>query len=220
MTSIETVLLDLDGTLVDSVFLHAVTWKAAFRDVGLTVPSHRLHRAIGMGGDRLVAHVAGESAEKAVGDEVRARHSQYLDDHFGEITPTDGAGELLETLRERGFTVVLASSADKALSERLIEVLDGAGRHLHESIAGEEAEASKPASDLLQVALRSVEAESAVMIGDAVWDVESAKNAGVPCIGMLTGGFGEAEMREAGAVEVYDSPRDLLEHLDESIITR
>ena len=148
------------------------------------------------------------------------RSPEYLDDHFSELTPTDGAGELLEGLRAGGFTLVVASSADKKLSERLIEVLDGAGRHLHESVAGEQAESSKPAADLLQVALKSVDATSAVMIGDAVWDVESAKNAGVPCIGMLTGGFGEAELREAGAVEVYDSPRDLLEHLDDSIMTR
>ena len=220
MTSINTVLLDLDGTLVDSVFVHAVTWKAAFRDVGLNVPTHHLQRSIGMGVDRLVTHVAGESAERAVGDEARSRHDTHLDERFGEIVPTDGAAELLETLKSRGLTLVLASSAPKELSERLLEVLDGAGRHLDRTVAGGEADASKPAGDLLEVALDSVDAESAVMIGDTVWDVKAAQDAGVRCIGLLTGGVSEAELREAGAVEVYDSPRDLLDHLDQSVITR
>ncbi len=213
MPAIETVLLDLDGTLVDSVFLHTTAWKAAFRDVGVTAPSHRIHRAIGMGGDRLVAHVAGDSVESAMGDELRERHQQCIDERFSEITPTDGAGELLEALRERGLTVVLASSADKELSERLLDLLDGAGRHLHESVAGGDAEHSKPDPDLVETALEAVDADSAVMIGDSVWDVEAAAKAGVACIGLLCGGFGEAELREAGAIAVFDSPRDLLDHL-------
>ncbi len=218
--STETVLLDLDGTLVDSVFVHATAWKAAFRDVGVTVASHHVHRAIGMGGDRLVTHVAGRAVEDAVGDEVRERHQRYLDERFGDISATDGAADLLEALHDRGLTLVLASSADKELSERLLGLLDGAGHHLHASVAGGDAEQSKPAPDLLDVALAEVDATSAVMIGDAVWDVESAAKAGVPCIGLLTGGFGEAELREAGAVGVYDSPRDLLDHLDETPLAR
>jgi len=213
VTTIETVLLDLDGTLVDSVFVHTTAWKAAFRDIGVTASSHHIHRAIGMGGDRLVTEVAGESVENAMGDEVRERHQQHLDERFADITPTDGAGELLEALRERGFTVVLASSADKELSERLLDLLDGAGRHLHESVAGGDAEQSKPDPDLLETALESVDGGTAMMIGDSVWDVEAAKSAGVPCIGLLCGGFGEAELREAGATAVFDSPRDLLDHL-------
>lgn len=217
--SIDTVLLDLDGTLVDSVYVHTTAWKAAFRDVGVTVASHHVQRAIGMGGDRLVAHVAGQSVEDAMGDEVRERHQRYLDERFHDLSATDGAGELLEALRGKGFNVVLASSADKELSERLLELLDGAGQHLHESIAGAEAEHSKPEPDLIEVALESVDATSAVMIGDAVWDVEAAAKAGVPCVGLLTGGFGSAELLEAGAVAVYDSPRELMAHLDEAPFT-
>ncbi len=218
--STETVLLDLDGTLVDSVYVHTTAWKAAFRDVGVTVASHHVQRAIGMGGDRLVAHVAGQSVQDAMGDEVRDRHQRYVDERFSDISATDGAGELLEALRTKGFTVVLASSAAKELSERLLELLDGAGQLLHESVAGGEADHSKPDPELLEVALQSVEATSAVMIGDAVWDVEAAAKAGVPCVGLLTGGFGEAELREAGAVAVYDSPRELMKHLDEAPFTR
>ena len=217
--SIDTVLLDLDGTLVDSVYVHTTAWKLAFRDVGVTVASHHVQRAIGMGGDRLVAHVAGQSVEDAMGDEVRERHQRYLDERFHDLSATDGAGELLEALRTKGFNVVLASSADKELSERLLELLDGAGQHLHESIAGAEAEQSKPEPDLIEVALESVDATRAVMIGDAVWDVEAAAKAGVPCVALLTGGFGSAELLEAGAVAVYDSPRELMAHLDEAPFT-
>lgn len=217
--STDTVLLDLDGTLVDSVYVHATAWKLAFRDVGVTVASHHVQRAIGMGGDRLVAHVAGQSVEDAMGDEVRERHQRYLDERFHDLGPTDGAGELLEALRDKGFNVVLASSADKELSERLLELLDGAGQHLHESIAGAEAEQSKPEPDLIEVALESVDATHAVMVGDAVWDVEAAAKAGVPCVALLTGGFGSAELLEAGAVAVYDSPRELMAHLDEAPFT-
>ncbi len=217
--STDTVLLDLDGTLVDSVYVHTTAWKAAFRDVGVTVASHHVQRAIGMGGDRIVAHVAGQSVEDAMGDEVRERHMRYVDERFHDISATDGAGELLEALRQKGFAVVLASSADKELSERLLELLDGAGQHLHESIAGAEAEHSKPEPDLIEVALESVDATRAVMIGDAVWDVEAAARAGVRCVGLLTGGFGSAELLEAGAVAVYDSPRELMAHLDEAPFT-
>lgn len=217
---IDTVLLDLDGTLVDSVYQHTTAWRAAFRDVGVDVAAHRLHRSIGMGGDRLVAAVAGESVENAVGDEVRARHKERLDERFHEIVATDGAVELLEELRTRGFTLVLASSADKELSERLLEIVEGAGPLLHDRVAGGDADESKPAPDLLEVALGSHDPERTVMLGDTVWDVESAARAGVACIGLRTGGISTAELLEAGAVSVHDTPRDLLEHLDETVLAR
>ncbi|WP_341231401.1 HAD family hydrolase [Nocardioides salarius] len=217
---IDTVLLDLDGTLVDSVYQHTAAWRAAFRDVGVDVASHRLHRSIGMGGDRLVTAVAGESVENAVGDEVRARHKEHLDERFHEIVATDGAVELLEELRTRGFTLVLASSADKELSERLLEVVEGAAPLLHDRVAGGDADESKPAPNLVEVALGSVSPDRAVMLGDTVWDVESAARAGVACLGLRTGGISTAELLEAGAASVHDTPRDLLEHLDETLLGR
>ena len=217
---IDTVLLDLDGTLVDSVYQHTTAWRAAFRDVGVDVASHRIHRSIGMGGDRLVAAVAGESVENAVGDEVRARHKERLDERFHEIVATDGAAELLEELRTRGFTLVLASSADKELSERLLDRVEGGASLLHDRVAGGDADESKPAPDLVEVALGSVDPQRAVMLGDTVWDVESAGRAGVACLGMHTGGISTAELLEAGAASVHDTPRDLLEHLDETLLGR
>ncbi|MGZ4451186.1 MAG: HAD family hydrolase [Nocardioides sp.] len=213
--AIDTVVLDLDGTLVDSAYVHALAWKAAFRDVGVDVATHRLHRAIGMGGDRLVAHVAGERVESAVGDAVRDAHLRHLEDRFHEIVPTDGAAELLEGLRARQVTLVLASSSDEKLTSRLLGVVDGAEQLFHAIVTGSEPGESKPSGDLVEQALAGVEGQRALMVGDAVWDARAAAEAGVPCVALLSGGFCEAELRKAGAVGVFSDPRDLLEHLDD-----
>ena len=216
MSGIDTVVLDLDGTLVDSVYVHVLAWQAAFAEVGVEAPAARIHRHIGMGGDRLVAEVAGQVVEDAIGDEVRARHAQQLDDLFGRIHPTEGAGVLLDSLRSHDFRVVLASSSDRALTERLLGLLEGGGDLLESVISGSDASESKPGGELIEVALESVDAERAVVIGDAVWDVRAAQAAGVPCIGLLSGGIAEAELRDAGAVAVYTSPADLAAHLQET----
>lgn len=212
-----TVVLDLDGTLVDSVYVHVLAWQAAFRDVGLHVPAHRLHRLIGVGGDRLVTLAAGEAVERALGDELRSRHPARLDDLFHRIVPTEGAAELLETLRERDLEIVLASSSERELTDRLLDVL-GEARHLLEDVvSGADAEASKPAGDLITTALeaadRSPGADATVVVGDAVWDVAAARDAGVRCVGLLTGGITEAELLAAGAVAVHETPAALAEHV-------
>lgn len=211
---VTTVVLDLDGTLVDSVYVHTVAWAAAFRAVGVVVPSARLHRLIGMGGDRLVAAAAGQVVEDSVGDEVRARHAAEIDALFHRITPADGAVELLEALRDRGLKIVLATSGDREQTDRLLDLLGSARTVLDATVTGSDAERSKPAGDLLEVALAEVEADSAVLIGDAVWDVRAATEAGLPCIALLTGGFSAAELHEAGARDVVDSPRTLAERLE------
>lgn len=210
--AIDTVVLDLDGTLVDSVYVHVLAWQAAFRDVGITASGVRLHRAIGMGGDRLVTAVAGEQAESAVGDEVRARHPEHLDRLFGSITPTRGASDLLDELRAHRIDVVLASSGDRDLTSRLLGLIDAADL-LQETVTGSDARSSKPSGELIEVALDSVDVGRSVVVGDAVWDVRSARDAGVPCIGLLCGGISEAELRDAGAVAVFDDPASLAEHL-------
>ncbi|GAA5143865.1 HAD family hydrolase [Nocardioides marinquilinus] len=212
MTPPSTVVLDLDGTLVDSVPVHVLAWQAAFRAVGVAVPTHRVHRAIGMGGDRLVAQVAGEEVERAHGDRLRELHPAELDRLFGRIRPAEGASALLATLAERGVTVVLASSSEQALTDRLLGLVDGADR-LDRVITGSDAEQSKPDGELVATALASVGDAAAVLVGDAVWDVAAARDAGVPCVGVLTGGIGEAELRGAGAVGVHESAQVLAELL-------
>jgi len=210
---IDTVVLDLDGTLVDSVYVHAACWKRAFQDVGLDIATYRIHRAIGMGGDRLVTEVAGAATERAVGDKVREMHARHLDERFGEIVALDGASALLAALDKRGLKVVLASSSDRELTDRLLDLVEGSWR-LSVRISGGETSASKPAPDPIELALRRVDAGGAVVIGDSVWDVQSASGAGVPCVGVLTGGFSAAELQAAGAVLVADSPQSLADDLE------
>lgn len=209
---VDTVVLDLDGTLVDSVYVHTLAWKAAFRDVGIDVPASRIHRAIGMGGDRLVGHVTSDSVETAMGETVRSQHASHLGERFHEIVSTDGAVELLDALRSAGLTAILASSSDRDLTHRLLGVLEGADTLLHEVVTGSDTDESKPSGQLVA---RAVElgGNRAVVIGDAVWDVASAHDAGVPCLTVLSGGISEAELREAGAVDVFASPRQLAEGL-------
>ncbi len=212
--NIDTVVLDLDGTLVDSVYVHVSAWHTAFCEVGVEVPTFRIHRAIGMGGDRLVTQVAGAAVEQALGDTVRELHARHFDERFGQVTALDGAGELLEGLRDRGLKVVLASSGDQSMTDRLLELVDHTDA-LQERISGSDAERSKPAPDLIEVALESVGGQRALVVGDAVWDVESARKAELPCFALLTGGFSADELRSAGAVDVLETPRDLVNRLDE-----
>jgi phosphoglycolate phosphatase-like HAD superfamily hydrolase len=214
--SIDTVVLDLDGTLVDSVYIHVTCWKSAFADVGVEVPSYRIHRAIGMGGDRLVTEVAGPAVEHALGDTVRAMHARHFSERFGLITALDGASELLEDLRRRGLKPVLASSGNQQLTDQLLELIEDSSVLL-ERISGEEVEASKPAPELVEVALETVDAAGALVVGDTVWDVEAAAKAGVPCVALLSGGLSEVELSTAGAVAVFASPRDLLDNFDRAL---
>ncbi len=214
--AINTVILDLDGTLVDSVYVHVLAWQRAFRDVGVQVSGATLQRLIGMGGDRLVTAAAGHRVEDALGDELRARHPVHLDELFDRISPTDGALELLEALHGRGFTTVLATSSDAELTDRLLGVVEGARALIGSITTGADADSSKPSGDLVEVALGDRDAARAVMVGDATWDVESAADAGVPCIGLLTGGVSEAELRGAGAVAVHADPRELARLVSET----
>lgn len=213
--TVDTVVLDVDGTLVDSVYAHVSAWMRAFRGVGVPVEGWRIHRAIGMGGDRLVAAVAGQTVEDAVGDEARQLHDQEYDDLVGGVLQLPGADALLETLRQRGFTVVLASSGTKVQTEQALELLERSD--LADAwVCSADVESSKPAPDLIGVALERVGGGSAVMVGDAVWDVEAARRAGLDAIGLRCGGFGEAELRDAGAISVFESPRDLVERFETS----
>lgn len=211
------VVLDLDGTLVDSVYQHVVSWQAAFHDVGLHVSSVRIHEAIGMGGDRLVAAVAGDSAENAVGDEVRRLHDTYFRAGLRTICPLDGAPELVEALADRGHRVVLASSSEAGLVDELLDIV-GIGHRLHAVVTGSDEAASKPAPDLVALAVERAGGGSGVVVGDATWDVESAVAAGLEAIGLRSGGVSAERLLAAGAAAVHDGPRDLLEHLDAGLL--
>jgi phosphoglycolate phosphatase-like HAD superfamily hydrolase len=213
------VVLDLDGTLVDSVYQHVTAWHAAFHDVGRHVSAVRIHEAIGMGGDRLVAHVAGESAEAAVGDDVRALHDRHFRGALRTICALDGASELVETLAAQGHTLVLASSSEKDLVEELLDLVD-VRRHLAAVVTGSDGLPSKPDADMVRTAMSRAGGGNAIAIGDAVWDALAAEAAGIACIGLHSGGIGAERLRSAGASWVYDGPRDLLQRLSESPLRR
>jgi HAD superfamily hydrolase (TIGR01509 family) len=213
VTNAEAVLLDLDGTLVDSVYVHAVAWREAFRDVGLDVPTYRLHRAVGMGGDKLVTAVAGDAVEHSMGDVVRKLHDQIFQERLPEVRAIAGATELLGACRDRGLRMVLASSSPPELTDTLLSMVDCS--HLIDAVVCGDEAPSKPAPDLVERALERALTSQAFLVGDAVWDVDAAARAGVPCIGVLTGGYSKAELRGAGAVAVFDTPLTLAANLDE-----
>ena len=218
MSSPRIAVLDVDGTLVDSNYQHALAWHRAFRALGETYPIWRIHRLIGMGGDQLVAALGGDEVEERIGEQARERWVREVDPMMAETALLPGARELLVALKERGHRVVLASSGKPHHVERALDLLD-AREIADDWTTSDDVEETKPAPDLLQVALKKlgepVDAPSMV-IGDSVYDVEAANNAGMPAIVVRSGGFGDDELRDAGALAIYDTPGDLAEALDET----
>jgi HAD superfamily hydrolase (TIGR01509 family) len=210
--------LDVDGTLVDSNYQHALAWYRALRRVGETYPVWRLHRLIGMGGDQLVTALGGEDLERRVGDEARELQGKEVDALIDEMSLLPGARDLLLAVKERGHRLVLASSGQERHVDAFLDKLDA--RDIADAwTSSADVEASKPAPDLLHVALEKLGAApdaAAVMAGDSVWDVEAAKNAGMPALVVRSGGFGDDELRNAGAIALYDTPGDLAAALDDT----
>lgn len=206
------VVLDLDGTLVDSVYEHVTAWHAAFHDVGLHVSATRLHEAIGMGGDRLVAHVAGAPAETAVGDDLRTLHDDYFRATLRTVCGLDGASELVEALARQGHRLVLVSSSEADLVDDLLDLVD-VRRHLTAVVTGSDGTASKPAPDSVTLAVERAGGGPAIVVGDATWDALAAAAAGATAIGLRSGGIDTARLEAAGASRVHDGPRDLFEQL-------
>jgi HAD superfamily hydrolase (TIGR01549 family) len=206
----DAVLFDIDGTLVDSTYHHAVAWHRAFTRLGDPPPMWRLHRAIGMGGDKLVAHVAGDETEARHGDKLRDYWRQEYLELREEVQPLRGAAELVRRLSDR-YRVALASSGDPEFSREAIDLL-GVGHQISVLTTSEDVDASKPEPDLLGATLdRMGEIGRAVFVGDTPYDVEAARRAGMGCIALLTGGFSRAELTEAGAVLVVDSLSELVD---------
>ncbi|MGZ4636390.1 HAD family hydrolase [Oryzihumus sp.] len=206
----DTVLLDVDGTLMDTTYHHAIAWHRAFRSCGVDVPIWRVHRAIGMGGDRLVAEVAGDDVEERLGDELRQAWEREYEPLRAEVAPLPHAHDLIARLKDTGFRVALASSGKPDHTRQAVSLLE-AEDLLDAVTTAEDAQESKPAADILQVALREAGGRHAIMVGDSPYDVEAAARIGAPCVAVRTGGFGVDELTGAGAVLVVDGPGDLLD---------
>jgi HAD superfamily hydrolase (TIGR01509 family) len=210
-------ILDVDGTLVDTNYHHTIAWYRALRQHAQHVAVWRIHRHIGMGGDKLVGAVCGEEVEAELGDAIRAAEGPLYMAMIDEVEPLAGARALIGALGELGHRVVLASSAKAPELERYLDLLDA--RSLVDAwTSSADVEATKPDPDLVHAALAAVDGEpaDAVMVGDTPWDVEAARRAGVPTVAVLTGGFSEAELREAGAIAVFDSIEALREGLGQT----
>lgn len=207
-----TAIFDIDGTLVDTNYQHALAWYRAFRQHGVVMPIWQIHRAIGIGSDRVVELLAGEQIEQELGETLRAAEGPLYQEMIDEVEPMNGAHELLRDLKRAGHPVILASSAEEKEAERYIELLDAA-EFVDGYTTSADVKETKPEPDIVHAAIEKAGGGPAVMIGDSTWDCKAATRAQLPSIGVLTGGFSEQELTEAGATIVFDSVEHLREHL-------
>jgi HAD superfamily hydrolase (TIGR01549 family) len=213
------VLLDLDGTLVDTNYHHGLAWYRAFRAHGIVLPLWRIHRHVGMGGDLLVPALIGDERDGEIGDDLRTAHGEEYDRLVDEVSALDGAHELLATLHRRGHEIVLASSSQERYLDHYLELLD-ARELVDAATTADDVETSKPAPDLIQVAKGKARTRAVSMIGDSPWDIEAARRAGLPCIALLTGGYSERELLDDGAEVVFASLPELCARLGETSLDR
>ena len=221
MTAKPGVLFDVDGTLVDTTYLHAVAWWEALRQQDHDVPMAEIHRGIGMGSDKILDHLLGADRDKAADEDLTTAHDVLYGAWWERLRPLPGAPELLRTCAERGLAVVLASSAKERELGILREVID-ADDAITAATSSSDAEQSKPAPDILEAALHQsgVDPRRCVFVGDSIWDVKAAAKLDIPCIGLVCGGTSAAELREAGAIATYDDPAALLRELESSAIAK
>ncbi len=210
-------IFDVDGTLVDSTYHHALAWQRAFREHAVELPMWRIHREIGKGGDRLVPDLAGAEVEAAHGEALRELEGARFRELIEEVRPLDGARELLVGCAERGWRVALASSGKPEEIARYLRLIGVEG--LPDAvISSGDVETTKPAPDVLHLAHEraapDLAAEAVLVVGDATWDCEAARRAAMTPVGVLCGGFSRHELHEAGAVAVFATLGELLGALD------
>jgi HAD superfamily hydrolase (TIGR01549 family) len=208
-------ILDIDGTLVDSNYQHAIAWYRALRQHGHVLPIWRIHRHIGMGSDQLVASLCGDEIEDRQGDDIRDAEKALYMALIDEVEPLAGARDLIADLKRMGRRIVLASSAKPDEVEHYLDLLDARGLADAWTTAGD-VESTKPEPDLVHAALEHAGTDAAVMVGDSTWDCEAAKRAGVETVAVLTGGFSDQELRDAGAIAVFRSIEELRRRLSDT----
>jgi phosphoglycolate phosphatase-like HAD superfamily hydrolase len=209
-------LVDIDGTLVDSNDAHALAWVDAFASHGRNVPFERVRPLIGMGGDKLLAEVASLSESSAEGSAISdARKRIFKSEYMARLKPTRGGKRFTQWLIDAPFTVVIATSARKDEVRDLLSVCGGEA-FLDSATTSDDADHSKPDPDIVVAALHKaqVPADRVLMIGDTPYDIEAATRAGVGTVAFRCGGWSDEDLR--GALAIYDDPADLLDHLDHS----
>ncbi|BDI22581.1 HAD family hydrolase [Herbiconiux sp. L3-i23] len=218
---LQAVLFDIDGTLVDSNYLHVDAWMRAFAAVERYPDAAFVHEAIGLDSAKLLERLLGEEGETEVADRAKELHGEYYEASAERLRRFDGVRELFAAVRDRGFKVVLASSAPQEELDILLKVLE-ADDLIDAATTSSDVETAKPEPDVIGVALEKagVEPDEAIMVGDTRWDIEAARRAGVDTIAVLTGGRGKTELVEAGAVAVHTDVAELFEELDRSPIGR
>jgi HAD superfamily hydrolase (TIGR01549 family) len=207
-----TAILDIDGTLIDTNYQHALAWFRAFKRFEIVLPIWRIHRAIGMGGDHMIEALTGKEKEETLGDELRSAEKDLYQALIEEVQPFHGARDFIVDLKDRGNPVVLASSAKGGEVDHYLDLLDC--RDVVDSwTTSEDVQNTKPDPDLVLAAMEKVEGAGAVMVGDSTFDCEAAKRAGLQTVAVMTGGFSEDELTQAGAVAVFESIDDLSKNL-------
>jgi HAD superfamily hydrolase (TIGR01509 family) len=212
------VIFDVDGTLVDTTFIHTVCWSDALATAGHVVPMASIHHAIGMGSAELLDHLLPER-DTSSDDTMITAHLALYRQYWGRLCAFDKAAELLRACADRGHKVVLASSASTEELAALKDALD-ADDVIDIATSSSDAESGKPHPDILTAALEQsgLEPGSAVFVGDAVWDAEAAGKAGIAFVAVACGGTPAAELRAAGALETWRDPAELLDRIDDSAI--
>ena len=212
MTEHAGVLLDVDGTLVDTNYLHTLAWSRALIDRGEWAPMNAIHRSVGMGGDQLVAHLLGTSS-----DEASAAWRTRYDELSNDIRPFPFAKELVERLRSNGLKVALATSSPSDLLRRAMRAAGIEGL-IDAVTTADDVTSSKPDPAVFEVAMRmaGIDPEFAIAVGDSVWDVKAARAAGIACVAVESGGFSRHELSEEGAVAVYRDVEELWRQLSTS----
>ena len=214
MSTVDGVLLDVDGTLVDTTYLHAVCWAEALSQQDFQVATVRAHRCIGMAAPLLVQELTGSSDEE-LASTLTAAHRALYAQHWGHLRPLPGARDLLRELSRRRLQVVLASSASGAELAALRQALD-ADEWITTATSSDDVDQGKPAPDLVQAALKDagLAADRALFVGDAVWDAKACAGPGVAFVGLTCGGTDARDLQAAGAVAVHADPAELCQALD------
>jgi HAD superfamily hydrolase (TIGR01509 family) len=208
------VLVDVDGTLVDSNYHHTIAWSRALRDHGCNARLAAIHRLVGMGSSQLLETLIGRSDEK-----IAESWRTHFDEFLPEVLVLERAAELLRSMHDRGLTLVLATSSPEDLLDVLRAKID-ADDAVDFVVTADDIRTAKPEPDVFAVSLEKadLEREHTVVLGDSVWDAQASARAGLACVALETGGFSGPELEAEGVIAVYRDPGDLLDHLDDSPI--